>query len=131
MIWIEQNDRVFNYEQWHESKIKHLIWDNLILYAKVAWDRVVKFVKISPYSAKPFSKALMKLGGLGMCFVDGLENHVELETPTYVGTWHVGHLADWGLGIVFGWVGGLVGCPWWGSCFQILLFSLSGSVGLP
>ena len=25
MIWIEHNDRVFNQEQWDESKIKHIV----------------------------------------------------------------------------------------------------------
>ena len=33
-IWSERNDRVFNQEQWHECKTKHLIWDDLIIYAK-------------------------------------------------------------------------------------------------
>jgi hypothetical protein len=34
-IWIERNDRVFNQEQWHVSRVKHRIWDELIIYAKV------------------------------------------------------------------------------------------------
>ena len=34
--------KVFNHEQWHESKVKHRIWDELIIYAKVTWDRVIK-----------------------------------------------------------------------------------------
>lgn len=37
MIWIKHIDRVFNQEQWHNSKVKHIIWDNLIMHAKVAW----------------------------------------------------------------------------------------------
>ena len=43
-IWIEWNDWVFNWEQWHKSKIKHLVWNDLIMYTKAAWERVVKYV---------------------------------------------------------------------------------------
>ena len=46
---MEHNDRAFGKEQWHESKVKHLDWDDFIIYAKLAWARVVKFVKISAY----------------------------------------------------------------------------------
>ena len=60
IIWIEHNDGMFNQEQWDESKMKHLIWDNLIMYAKIAWARVIKFV----YS----TEALLTL-----TFVDGAE----------------------------------------------------------
>lgn len=35
-IWIERNDKVFNQEHWIEAKVKHLIWGELIMYAKVA-----------------------------------------------------------------------------------------------
>lgn len=30
-IWIEHNDKVFNQEQWHQSKVIHLIWADLII----------------------------------------------------------------------------------------------------
>jgi hypothetical protein len=50
-IWIERNDMVFNHKQWHETRVKHHIWDELILYAKVAWERVLKHIKISAFSA--------------------------------------------------------------------------------
>ena len=50
-IWIECNDKVFNHEQWHESKVKHMIWDELITYAKAAWEQVIKHIKISSFSA--------------------------------------------------------------------------------
>ena len=39
-IPIECNNKVFNCEQWHESKVKHHIWDELIIYAKAAWESV-------------------------------------------------------------------------------------------
>jgi len=43
---------VFNHEQWHEPKMKHLVWDDLIMYAKVAWEWVAKFVEIMSYQAE-------------------------------------------------------------------------------
>ena len=51
-IWIEHNDKVFNHEQLHESKVKHQIWDELIVYAKAAWKHAIKHIKISSFSAK-------------------------------------------------------------------------------
>lgn len=36
--------------------IKHLIWDDLIMYAKMAWARVVKLVEISIYLAEALLK---------------------------------------------------------------------------
>ena len=50
-IWIERNDNVFNQSAWHLSKVKHRIWDELIMYAKAAWNRVVEQIKISSFSA--------------------------------------------------------------------------------
>jgi hypothetical protein len=49
-ILIERNDKVFNHEQWHESKVKHRIWDELIIYAEAAWERVLKQIKINNLS---------------------------------------------------------------------------------
>ena len=49
-IWIECNDHVFKHEQWHESKVKHQIWNELITYAKVAWEQVINQTKISSFS---------------------------------------------------------------------------------
>lgn len=69
-IWIKHNNRV----AW--IKVKHLIWDNLIMYAKMSWARVVKFVKIASIWPKPFSKVLTKFGALGMSFVDVLKMKV-------------------------------------------------------
>ena len=46
-ILIECNDKVFNHEQWHESKVKHRIWDELIIYVEAAWERVLKQIKIN------------------------------------------------------------------------------------
>ena len=55
-IWTQRNGRAFNHEQWLESKMKHLIWDDLIMYVKATWARVVKFVKISTYLVKALLK---------------------------------------------------------------------------
>ena len=48
---MERNDKVFNQEQWHESKVKARIWDELLMYAHTAWQRVLKLIKISRFSA--------------------------------------------------------------------------------
>ena len=48
---IERHNKVFNYEQWHEPKVKLRIWDDLIIYAKSAWERVIKQVKNIIFSA--------------------------------------------------------------------------------
>lgn len=53
---------IFNCEQWREIKGKYLMWDDLIMYAKIAWVRVIRLVKISAYSAEALLKALSKLG---------------------------------------------------------------------
>jgi hypothetical protein len=44
---IEPNDKVFNHKQGHKSKVKHLIWDNLIMFTNATWDQAVKQVKIT------------------------------------------------------------------------------------
>lgn len=51
-IWIEHNDKVFNQTLWHESKAKHRIWNELILYTTTAWERVEKNAKTSEFSAE-------------------------------------------------------------------------------
>lgn len=59
-IWSKRNDNVFNYERWHESKVKHMIWDELIIYAKAAWDGVIKQIKISSFSTVAMSQGFDK-----------------------------------------------------------------------
>ena len=41
---------VFNHEQWHETRVKHHIWDERILYANVTWERFLKHIKTSAFS---------------------------------------------------------------------------------
>ena len=38
--------------------MKHLIWDDLIMYAKVVWAKVVKFLDITIYLAKGLLKRI-------------------------------------------------------------------------
>lgn len=59
-IWTKRNDRVFNQAQWLESKAKHLIWVDLVMYAMVPWERVVEFVKINAYMAKTLLKGVLR-----------------------------------------------------------------------
>ena len=33
------------------AKVKHRVWDELIIYANVTWEHVVKQIKISSFSA--------------------------------------------------------------------------------
>ena len=49
-MWIERNDKVFNHEQWYESKVKQRIWDDLIIYTKAVWKRVLEQIKISNFT---------------------------------------------------------------------------------
>ena len=69
-IWVEWNDKAFNHEQWHQSKMKHLIWDNLIMYAKVAWATVVEFVEVSVYSSKALLQGFDDTWVIGTFFVN-------------------------------------------------------------
>ena len=62
---------------------------------------------------------------------------MELETSTTLASSALGWLLD-GLGVVLGWwggggplLGGLVGCPWWGSWVLICYYSLHGGVARP
>ncbi len=45
-IWIEHNDKVFNHEQWHETKVKHQIWEEIIYYAMAAWKLILEDIKV-------------------------------------------------------------------------------------
>jgi hypothetical protein len=35
----------------HESKVKHRIWDELVIFAKEAWERVFEQININSFSA--------------------------------------------------------------------------------
>jgi hypothetical protein len=115
IIWIERNDKVFNHEQWHESKVKHWIWDDLIVYVKAAWNRVIEQIKISSFSAAAMLQGFDKTWGARNVGDTLFTYWVELEKATNLGSialsWGLS-LAS-GVGVVLGLVGP-VGCPWWG-----------------
>ena len=50
-------------------KFNHIICNGLDLYAKVVWQRVLKFVKLVPFRSKPSLEASTKLGAQEMSFV--------------------------------------------------------------
>ena len=62
-IWVERNDKVFNQVQWHESKVKQQMRDALIIYAKMAWKRVLEQSKISDFSKEAMLHVFDKTWG--------------------------------------------------------------------
>ena len=62
-IWIECNDKVFNYEQWHAFKVKHQIWEKFIVYAIAAWNRVKEQIKINKLSVVALLQGFDKTWG--------------------------------------------------------------------
>ena len=78
-IWIERNDRVFNLEQWHVSKVSRRIWDDLIIYAKMAWSRVLELIKISSFSAAALLQGFDKSWGARNVLCKRHTHRMELE----------------------------------------------------
>ena len=111
-IWIERNDKVFIHEHWHELKVKQCIWDELIIYAKAAWERVLAQIKISSFSTMAMLQGFDKTWGA---------RHVPCRrnrfTLSGAGRDNVGRVSGMlvrpldGLGVVLGWWDG--GSPWW------------------
>ena len=104
---------MFNLERWHESKVKHRIWEELIIYAKAAWDRVIKQKRLVVFSAAAMSQGFDKTWGARnvLCRRNNLQikwnwkrqrRHVVLSSMEIV-------LVVWGLslaggvGVVLGW----------------------------
>lgn len=52
----ERNDHDFDHTQKHEFKVQNLNWDECIMYAQMAWARVIKYVNISPFLTKVILK---------------------------------------------------------------------------
>ena len=76
-IWIERNDKVFNQVEWHISKVKHRIWDELIIYAKAAWKRVVEQIRISRFSAMALLQGFDKSWGARSVLCRRHNMHIE------------------------------------------------------
>ena len=100
---------MFNREQWHKFKVEPFIWDDLIMYAKASWERVVKQVKISIFLGEVVLQGFDQACGVLTSFVED-ENHLELEMARQLGSstlsWSIWWLCVWGGG------GGVY--PWWG-----------------
>ncbi len=45
ILWIEWNDLVFNNEKWNVGKIHKIIWDALLDYGRVVWNRCMWLLK--------------------------------------------------------------------------------------
>jgi hypothetical protein len=79
VVWIKRNDTVFSHEQWHETnlKVKHRIWDELIMYAKAAWKPVIQQIKISSFSAMAMLQGFEKTWGARNIL--GRRNNLHIE----------------------------------------------------
>jgi hypothetical protein len=51
---------VFNDEKWNVVKIHKVIWDALLDYGKVAWNRYMKLIEKTPRVKTNFSRSLIK-----------------------------------------------------------------------
>ena len=69
-IWIERDDKMFNHEHWCELKVKHCIWDELIIYAKAAWEWVIKQIKINNFFVVVMLQGFDKTGGGHGCVLE-------------------------------------------------------------
>ena len=66
------------------------VWYNLIMYAKVAWEGVIKYMKISTLLAHTLLHGFNQTWGAREFFVGGIRsNQLELETAMYIGTLNV------------------------------------------
>ena len=55
-IQFERNDHDFDHTQKHKFKVQYLNWDECIMYAQMAWTRVIKYVSMSPFLTKVILK---------------------------------------------------------------------------
>ncbi len=56
-LWIEPNDLVFNNERWNVAKIHKIIWDALLDYGRVAWNRCMRLIIKTLKTLKSLIKA--------------------------------------------------------------------------
>ncbi len=45
ILWSEWNDLVFNNKRWNVVKIRKVIWDALLDYGRVVWNRCMKLIR--------------------------------------------------------------------------------------
>ena len=120
-IWIERNNKVFNHEQWRESKVKHRIRDELIIYAKTAWEQVIKHIKINSIIVAAMLPRFRPNVGCQECPLqeEQFTYCLELEATIYLGSlapyWTLlvaqGLSLACGVGVILGLVG-QVDYPW-------------------
>ena len=70
---------MFNQAQWHESKIKHYILDELIIYAKSAWKRAMTQIKNSSFYAMAMLQGVDKTWGARNVLCRRHNLHIELN----------------------------------------------------
>jgi hypothetical protein len=62
-LWIEWNDLVFNNKRWNVGKIHKVIWDALLDYGRVVWNRCMRLIRKTPiWQKNNFSRNLIKVG---------------------------------------------------------------------
>ena len=82
-IWIERNDKVFNHEHWHESKVKRLVWDGLIIYARAAWNRVLGIIKTNDFAKVAMLQGFDKTWGAREVLCRRRNLHIEWNWKGY------------------------------------------------
>ena len=101
--WIMCNNKVFNQEQWHVSKVKHLIWDNLVMDAKIVWVGWLNLSRFVLTWPNPSLMVRQKLGGQGKSFIGGIRwESLEIGIANICRLfWHFGRFLG-GVGVVLG-----------------------------
>ncbi len=49
---------MFNNEKWHMVKIQKVIWEALLDHDRVAWDKCLKSIKLSPSTERKLLEAM-------------------------------------------------------------------------
>lgn len=126
-IGIERKDWIFNHKLWHDSKVKHIIWNDIILYPKVTWERVVKNVKISAFSTIVLAQSFDGIWSLGtvLCRHDNLKSLGTGDGNTCKGFFSV---VTWWVGVILGLV--VWFCPW-RFLYCVVMLLLRGGVVHP
>lgn len=98
-IWIEHIDQVFNQEQCHNSKVKNLVWSDLILYTKVAWERGwLSLLQILCFLAEALFEGFDETWSVRniLCRCDNLRSTWNWKCQCMQVVWHCGWLLGGG-----------------------------------